>query len=117
VAHELGLWCFNPLWHTDQGEYLRSLWRQSYQVLVAGVFSAPFDASWLGRRIDPEAIGLLEQYVERYRITLSGEGGEYETFVTDAPYFSKRIEVLESATEYLNYRGVFSITKARLVEK
>jgi ABC transporter with metal-binding/Fe-S-binding domain ATP-binding protein len=117
VAHELGLWCFNPLWHTDQAEYLRSLWRQGYDVLVAGVFSAPFDATWLGRRIDPEAIGLLEEYAERYRITLSGEGGEYETFVTDAPFYGKRIEVLEYTTEYSNYRGVFSIRKARLVEK
>jgi diphthine-ammonia ligase len=117
VARDLGLWCFNPLWHTDQAEYLRALWQQGYRVLVAGVFSAPFDASWLGRRIDPETIGILEEYAERYRITLSGEGGEYETFVTDAPYFSKRIEVLESVTEYRNYRGLFSIRKARLVEK
>ena len=117
VAQDLGLWCFNPLWHTDQAEYLRSLWRQGYHVLVAGVFSAPFDASWLGRWIDPESIRLLEEYAGRYRITLSGEGGEYETFVTDAPYFSKRIEILEYATEYRNYRGVFSIRKARLVEK
>jgi len=117
VAQDLGLWCFNPLWHTDQAEYLRSLWRQGYHVLVAGVFSAPFDASWLGRWIDPESIRLLEEYAGRYRITLSGEGGEYESFVTDAPYFSKRIEILEYATEYRNYQGVFSIRKARLVEK
>jgi ABC transporter with metal-binding/Fe-S-binding domain ATP-binding protein len=117
VAHELGLWCFNPLWHTDQAEYLRSLWRGGFDVLVAGVFSAPFDAAWLGRRIDPEAIDLLEEYADRYRITLSGEGGEYETFVTDAPFFAKRIEILEHDITYSNYRGVFSIRKVRLVEK
>jgi diphthine-ammonia ligase len=117
AARELGLWCFNPLWHTDQETYLAALLEQGYDVIVAGVFSAPFDASWLGRRIDPDAIRLLKQYAEQYRITLSGEGGEYETFVTDAPFFRQRIEILGYTTEYRNYRGVFRIGKARLVEK
>jgi diphthine-ammonia ligase len=117
IAREHGLWCFNPLWHTDQEAYLSALGDQGYEVIVAGVFSAPFDASWLGKRIDPAAIHLLKQYAEQYRITLSGEGGEYETFVTDAPFFEKKIEILEYTTEYRNYRGVLSIRKARLVEK
>jgi diphthine-ammonia ligase len=117
IAHELGLWCFNPLWHTDQEAYLQALCQKGYEVIVAGVSSAPFDASWLGRKIDPRAIRELKQYAEKYRITLSGEGGEYETFVTDAPFFVKRIEILESATEYRNFRGLFSIRSARLVEK
>ncbi len=117
IARELGLWCFNPLWHTDQEAYLHALGDQGYDVIVAGVFSAPFDASWLGRRIDPAAIQLLRQYAERYRITLSGEGGEYETFVTNAPFFKKKIEILESASEYRNYRGILRIRKARLVKK
>jgi diphthine-ammonia ligase len=117
AARELGLWCFNPLWHTDQEAYLAALLEQGYDVIVAGVFSAPFDASWLGRRIDVDAICLLKQYSERYRITLSGEGGEYETFVTNAPFFSRRIEILEYTTEYRNFRGIYRIRKAGLVEK
>jgi diphthine-ammonia ligase len=117
IAHELGLWCFNPLWHIDQSAYLEDLIRKGYEVIVAGVSSAPFDASWLGRRIDPAAVLELKEYEKRYRITLSGEGGEYETFVTDAPFFQKRIDILAGSTEYRNYRGIFSIEKARLVEK
>jgi diphthine-ammonia ligase len=117
IARELGLWCFNPLWHTDQEAYLCALVEQGYGVIVAGVFSEPFDASWLGRRIDPAAILLLKQYAKRHRITLTGEGGEYETFVTDAPFFKKRIEILDYSTKYRNYRGIFSIKAARLVEK
>jgi diphthine-ammonia ligase len=117
IARELGLWCFNPLWHTDQEAYLDALVEQGYEVIVAGVFSEPFDATWLGRKIDPAAIRLLKQYAKRHRITLTGEGGEYETFVTDAPFFKKKIEILDSSTEYRNYRGLFSIRAARLVER
>lgn len=117
LCQERSLWCFNPLWHTDQEAYLRALCGQGYDVVVSGVFSAPFDESWLGRRIDAGAIEDLKQYAARYRITLTGEGGEYETFVADAPFFSRRIEIVTATKEYANYRGVYQITGARLVEK
>jgi diphthine-ammonia ligase len=117
IAHDLGIWCFNPLWHIDQSAYLEELIRKGYDLIVAGVSSAPFDASWLGRRIDSVAVRELKEYEKKYRITLSGEGGEYETFVTDAPFFKKRIEILAYSMEYKNYRGVFFIEEAVLVEK
>ena len=117
VCHDLGLWCFNPLWHTRQENYLQSLIRQGYEVIVVGVSSAPFDASWLGRQIDETTLADLKTYAGQYRITLTGEGGEYETFVLDAPFFTKRIAIEEARTEYRNYRGMYRITRARLVEK
>lgn len=117
LCQERSLWCFNPLWHTDQEAYLRALCGQGYDVLISGVFSAPFDESWLGRRIDAGAIEDLKQYASRYRITLTGEGGEYETFVADAPFFSRRIEIVTAEKEYENYRGIFRIIGARLAEK
>jgi diphthine-ammonia ligase len=117
LCRERSLWCFNPLWHTAQEAYMQALIGTGYDVLVSGVFSAPFDASWLGRRIDARALALLKQYAEQYRITLTGEGGEYETFVADAPFFTKRIEIVAAEREYRNFRGVYRITDARLVEK
>jgi diphthine-ammonia ligase len=117
LCHDLGLWCFNPLWHTDQEDYMQSLIEEGYEVIVSGVFAEPFDETWLGRPIDRTSVALLEQYSEKYGITLTGEGGEYETFVLDAPFFRKRIEVGEASSEYCNYRGFYRITRARLVEK
>jgi ABC transporter with metal-binding/Fe-S-binding domain ATP-binding protein len=117
LCQERSLWCFNPLWHTDQEAYLRGLCDQGYDVLVSGVFSAPFEESWLGRRIDASAIEDLKQFAARYRITQTGEGGEYETFVADAPFFFRRIEIVTASKEYANYRGIYRITGARLVKK
>jgi diphthine-ammonia ligase len=114
---DLGLWCFNPLWHTGQEEYLQSLITKGFEVIVSGVFAAPFDESWLGRPIDQNSLAILKHYAGKYAITLTGEGGEYETFVLDAPFFKKRIEILESSSEYRNYRGFYRIMRARLVEK
>jgi len=114
---EIGLWCFNPLWYTAQEDYMQALISKGFLVLVSGVFSAPFDESWLGRQIDQSSLTLLKTYVEQYGITLTGEGGEYETFVLDAPFFKKRIEIEEASSEYCNYRGFYRIIRARLVGK
>jgi len=46
-----------------------------------------------------------------------GEGGEYESLVLDAPFYKKRIEIVEAETSYANNSGVFVIKEAKLVDK
>jgi ABC transporter with metal-binding/Fe-S-binding domain ATP-binding protein len=117
ICRDLGLWCFNPLWYTDPEVYMERLVGSGFKAVIAGVFSEPFGASWLGRPIDREALDELKQYAKKYRITLTGEGGEYETLVLDAPFFRKRIVIEESASEYAHYRGMLRVKRARLEAK
>lgn len=117
ICDALGLWCYNPLWHIDQDRYMQCLIDEGFEVLVSGVFSAPFDETWLGRRIDDEALRLLRLYAAKYGITLTGEGGELETLVTDAPFFVKKIVVLKSESVYANYNGRYIVQGAEVVEK
>jgi len=117
ICRELGLWCFNPLWYTDPDAYMERLIASGFSVIVTGVFSAPFTEDWLGRAIDEKALADLRKYVKTDRITLTGEGGEYETLVLDAPFFRQRIVIRETKKEYANYRGVLTITRAELVSK
>jgi diphthine-ammonia ligase len=117
ICHGLGLWCFNPLWHTDQATYLSELLGAGFEVIISGVFSYPFDADWLGRTLDGEAVRELAVIAERCGITLTGEGGEYETCVLDAPFFTRRIRIREVATSYRNWRGLYHILDAELVAK
>jgi len=117
ICRELDLWCFNPLWHTDQEAYMEELINSGFRVIIAGVFSCPFDASWLGREIGRRALDELRDAARKYRITLTGEGGEFETFVTDAPFFSRRIVIEEASRTYRNYNGILRIERAGLVAK
>ncbi len=117
ICRDLDLWCFNPLWYTDQEAYMELLIEAGFRAVVTGVFSAPFNAAWLGRMIDREALKDLKQYVRKYRIILTGEGGEYETLVLDAPFFARRIVIEESTEEYFNYRGILRVRRARLEAK
>jgi diphthine-ammonia ligase len=117
ICRELDLWCFNPLWQTNQVDYLRLLISEGFRIIISGVFAYPFDESWVGAALTEELIRKLEQLQEKYKINPSGEGGELETFVLDGPLFKKRIEILRASRTYENYRGHFLIESARLVEK
>lgn len=117
VCRELDLWCFNPLWNADQEAYMEELIDAGFRAIIAGVFSSPFDESWLGREIDRRTLDELREIARKHRVTLTGEGGEFETFVIDAPFFSRRIAIEEASRTYRNYNGVLRIERAGLVAK
>jgi diphthine-ammonia ligase len=117
ICHRLSLWCFNPLWKMDQQELLNEIVEKGFKVIVSGVFAYPLDKSWLGKEIDGEMIRRLVTLQTEYGISISGEGGEIETTVLDAPLFKRRIRLLDFAVESDGTSGVFHIKKARLTEK
>jgi diphthine-ammonia ligase len=117
ICRDQDLWCYNPLWQTNQKEYLRRLLKENFSIIISGVYAYPFDASWLGAQLTEERIQMLEQLSQKYMINPSGEGGELETFVLDGPIFQKRIEILKASQSYANYRGQYVIEEMQLVEK
>jgi diphthine-ammonia ligase len=112
ICDNLGLWCFNPLWKMDQGRLLEEVVSLGFEVIVSGVFAYPLDDSWLGRRLDRQAVRELSGLSDSFGISPSGEGGEIETTVLFAPFFSRRIGVVKARTEYRNNSGVYIIEEA-----
>ena len=117
ICNHLDVWSFNPLWKQDQQMLLKTLVARNFCVVISGVFAYPLDEKWLGTRIDPLVIARLVQLRGQYGISPSGEGGEIETTVLDAPMFKQKIEIVESATEAKGNCGNFVIKQARLVPK
>lgn len=117
VCHDLGLWCFNPLWQRDEEEHLEEVLASGIRFLVSGVSAAPLGEDWLGREMDRQALSELIALARRHRMNPAGEGGEYETFVLDAPFFRKRIEILAATREFHGDRGILRIREARLVAR
>ena len=117
ICHRLGLWCFNPLWKHDQKALLEELLEKQFKVIISGVFAYPLDEKWLGKQIDTTLIDRLVGLQQKYGLSPSGEGGEIETTVLDAPLFKKKIEVLDFSVEAKGNSGVFIIKQARLVSK
>jgi ABC transporter with metal-binding/Fe-S-binding domain ATP-binding protein len=117
ICNRLGIWCLNPLWKRNQKALLEELVEKGFRVVISGVFAYPLDERWLGKEIDTEVIGRLVALQREFGLSPSGEGGEIETTVLDAPLFKKRIEILDHAVEARGNSGVFRIKKARLTAK
>jgi diphthine-ammonia ligase len=117
ICDRLNISCINPLWKKNQQALLEELLAEGFKVIISGVFAYPLDESWLGKEIDKELIARLVLLGKKFGLSVSGEGGEIETTVLDAPLFKKKIEVLESAVEAQGNSGVFIIKKAWLVIK
>jgi diphthine-ammonia ligase len=116
ICNRLGIWCFNPLWKRNQKELLEEIVAEGFNVIVSGVFAYPLDKTWLGKQIDEDIIAKLVALSREYGLSPSGEGGEIETTVLNAPMFKKKIEILNSEAEAKGNSGVFRIKQARLVE-
>lgn len=117
ICNRLDVWSFNPLWKHEQKTLLETLLEKKFKVIISGVFAYPLNEKWLGKQIDPQVIMQLVDLQNKYGISPSGEGGEIETTVLDAPMFKKRIEIVDSTTEANGNCGVFNINHARLVLK
>jgi diphthine-ammonia ligase len=117
ICNRLNIWCFNPLWKHEQKALLETLVERKFKTVISGIFAYPLDEKWLGKQIDAQVIAQLVQLQGEYGISPSGEGGEIETTVLDAPMFKKKIEILEYAIEAKGNCGVFTINNARLVPK
>jgi diphthine-ammonia ligase len=117
ICHHLNLWCFNPLWKRNQRELLEELIAKRFKVIISGIFAYPLDETWLGKQLDPEMISKLTKMENEFGISPSGEGGEIETTVLDAPRFKQKIEILRHTQEAKGNSGIINITEARLAAK
>ena len=117
ICRRLRLKCMTPLWHEDPLALLKELLSLEFNVIVTGVYAYGFDQDWLGKRIDTQAVDDLVELNRKYGVSLVGEGGEYETFVLDAPFFKKKIGIVEAEKVWKNQNGYYLIAKARLEDK
>ena len=117
LCNLLNIWCVNPLWKKDQKQLLREVIAKGFETIISGVFAYPLDKKWLGKQIDETMIEQLIALSKDYGLSLSGEGGEIETTVLDAPFFKDKLEILDSEVEAKGNSGVFRVKKARLNKK
>ena len=117
ICEQIGMKAYAPLWKKDPKSLLSSMLNGGFEVMISGVYAMGFDPEWLGRMIDREAIDDLIDLNERYQVNLMGEGGEFETFVTDYPMFTKKVLVEKFEKVWKGDHGYLKIGKALLADK
>ena len=114
LCDKLGLRSFSPLWHKRPEVLLGDLIAGGFRIIMSAVAASGLDESWLGRELTLPEWGRLRESSARLGLQLAGEGGEYETFVIDAPQFSKSISILESERVWSGQSGQLNIKRASL---
>lgn len=114
IGHRLGLKTFTPLWHKDRRAYVRSLLAGGFHVMMVAAATEGLGQGWLGRTFTSRALDDLERQSLRFRFDLAGEGGEYETLVTDGPGFQRPIEIVRGERHWHRDNGWYEIHEARL---
>jgi len=117
ICKELRLECITPLWQKNPLNILKEIVKLKFDVIITGVSAHGFGKEWLGRGIDASSIQALLELNKKYGVSLVGEGGEYETLVLDAPFFKKRMKIIEAEKVWKNQNGYLLIKRAILEDK
>ena len=116
MCGRLGIDLFAPLWGGDPDDLAETMLDAGFEIRIVQVAAAGLDESWLGRRFDAGALADLRVLNEEYGVHVLGEGGEFETLVTDGPHMARPIE-LSSETVWEGIRGHIRVTDARLGDR
>jgi ABC transporter with metal-binding/Fe-S-binding domain ATP-binding protein len=117
ICEELKLKSITPLWRSKPIKLLRELVALNFKIIITGAYAYGFDESWLGRQLDTQTISDLLDLNRKFKISIVGEGGEYETLVLDTPFFQRKIVLLQTRKVWTNQSGYLQVEKSELVEK
>jgi diphthine-ammonia ligase len=92
-SRPVGMQVHTPLWGRERQALLEQLLGHGFEVLFSCVKKRWLTESWIGRKLDRDAIADLQMVRERTGLDLCGEEGEYHTLVTNSPEFSSSIQV------------------------
>lgn len=109
IVDRNGLLHLTPLWKTDSKKYMESLIDEGFKVVIVSTSALGLDESFLGKIIDRDILEKLVVQNKKYGVHIAGEGGEYETFVIDAPIFKKKLIIEKSKKIIENLNGVLLI--------
>ena len=115
MADRLSADLFAPLWQRDPTTLAEEMLDAGLEITIIQVAAAGLDESWLGRTLDADALAELQELNDEYGVHVLGEGGEFETLVTDGPHMNRPVE-LDYTTEWDGTRGTIVVEDARLGE-
>jgi diphthine-ammonia ligase len=118
VAGQVGRPVYTPLWRKAPGKVVRAEIAAGLDIRLVHLAAESLAPDLLGRRLDPALVDELERPGRPGpAVHVAGEGGEYETFVVDAPFFRERIEIDSAEQEVSGSTARLTVRKAHLVEK
>ncbi len=103
ICTELHMCLYTPLWLVDQEMILRELLLRDLHAIIVSVSAEGMEEEDLGKEIDNNFIRILKERNRKVGLNISGEGGEYETFVTG--FMQKNLRIVSSETRWKGQSG------------
>ncbi|MGC8497695.1 MAG: diphthine--ammonia ligase [Thermoplasmata archaeon] len=107
---------YTPLWYKDEHLLIEEIIKSGFEVYISAVSAEGLKEDFLGAKFDMQLLSKLVELNKKYRINISGEGGEYESIVLYAPFFKKRLVVKEYSREWFGSSGIFNIKKLEILQ-
>ena len=117
LCNKIGMVLYAPLWRVSPISILNEILLRGIGAIMVSVSAEGLDYSDLGMRMDPEFIEHLINVSKKYGINPVGEGGEFETLVTEFSGSEYRIEITRSAKEWSGSYGYLKILDAMVVPR
>lgn len=96
ICDRVGVKPYAPLWHTPGESVIKQVLKRGFDVIFEKTAAAGFDESWIEKHIEPHVLEELRGLHDEYGVHVAGEGGEFETLVLDAPFFTQRLTINDS---------------------
>jgi len=116
ICDDLGLVCFAPLWRKSQDTVMNELIDSKISSIFVGVYADGLDNKWLGKRVEDSYNG-LKAIEQKNKISIIGEGGEFETLTIDSPMQHSILVPEEYEKEWNGHSGTLKIKRAKLEKK
>ena len=97
-----------------KGYFIDELIEAGFEAVVVTTKKDVLGPEWLGRKIDYDFVRDISKIKG---VDISGEGGEYHTFVVSVPIFRKRINILKSEKITRDQHCFLDILECELAEK
>ncbi len=118
ITFDLGRPLFAPLWGKDPGRIVREEIGAGLEIRLVHLAAEPLTPDLLGRRLDLEMLREIERRSRSVRpVHVAGEGGEYETLVTDVPDWSHRLVLDRVESEHRGSVSRLIVREAHLEPK
>lgn len=113
----LGIEVFASHAGEDHDIVMEDMINKGYEIYITQVASEGL-IQWLGKKITKESFEQLRRDSVKYKFHIGAEGGYYDTLVTNAPFFSKKLVIkdMEKIVED-KYCGHVNIKKLEILDK
>lgn len=116
VCSRLGLTSLAYLWQRDQGQLMAEMVSSPMEAIFVKVAAVGLNAKHLGLTLKQGYSQLLALNAQ-FDLHICGEGGEFETLVIDAPFFEKKLVVVEKIVQVGNDDVCYLYPKVELKDK